>query len=159
MEFEREEIPHASIGATRVDAAFENEVAGRPFSSFGSLALKRYASRNFNSNFHKMRVYKRWGLQYSRLEGSRIMCWNTSATFTPVGFALRGRASRKIVWTLGDAARLLMNDWPFDDGEEYVTAVRACLDALHDQIPPEAVRAALIRAADEERISHISLVS
>ncbi|MGO7035066.1 DUF982 domain-containing protein, partial [Rhizobium ruizarguesonis] len=26
------------------------------------------------------------------------MCWNTSSAFTPVGFALRGPASRKIVW-------------------------------------------------------------
>ncbi|NYJ13787.1 hypothetical protein GGI64_004874 [Rhizobium leguminosarum] len=57
VEIEKEEILHASNGATFVDAALENEGADRLFSSFGSLALKRYASRNFNSNFHKMRVY------------------------------------------------------------------------------------------------------
>jgi len=52
----------------------------------------------------------------------------------------------------------LISDWPTDDGEEYVVAIRACLDALHDVIPPEAVREALIRAAAEERILYISVI-
>ncbi|MFS2174468.1 DUF982 domain-containing protein [Rhizobium pisi] len=87
------------------------------------------------------------------------MCWNTSSAFTPVGFALRGRpASRKIVWTLGDAARLLINDWPYDDGEEYVAAVKACVDALSGKIAPEQFREALLRAADEAGIATLSLV-
>ncbi|WHO76072.1 DUF982 domain-containing protein [Rhizobium sp. BT03] len=86
------------------------------------------------------------------------MCWNTSAAFTPVGFALRGPASRKIVWTLGDAARLLMNDWPFDDGEEYVAAVKACVDAISGKIAPEQFREALLRAAEEAGIAALCLV-
>ncbi|CAN7727328.1 DUF982 domain-containing protein [Rhizobium leguminosarum] len=86
------------------------------------------------------------------------MCWNTSSAFTPVGFALRGPASRKIVWTLGDAARLLINDWPCDDGEEYVAAVKACVDALSGKIAPEQFREALLRAADEAGIAALSLV-
>ncbi len=54
------------------------------------------------------------------------MCWNTSAAFEPVGLALRGYAARKIVRTVGDAAYILLKDWPFDDGEEYVAAVSLC---------------------------------
>ena len=86
------------------------------------------------------------------------MCWNTSSAFTPVGFALRGPRSRKIVWTLGDAARLLINDWPFDDGEEYVAAVKACVDALSGKITPEEFRETLLRAADEAGIAALSIV-
>jgi len=52
----------------------------------------------------------------------------------------------------------LISDWPSDDGEEYVMAIRACLDALNDVIPPEAAREALIRAAAEERILYISVI-
>lgn len=86
------------------------------------------------------------------------MCWNTSSAFTPVGFALRGPKSRKIVWTLGDAARLLMNDWPSDDGEEYMAAVKACVDAITGKIAPEQFREVLLRAADEAGIRTLSLV-
>lgn len=87
------------------------------------------------------------------------MKWHTSHQFPTLRLVVRGREKYRTIKTVRDAAVTLIQDWPSDDGEEYVTAVRACLDALHDQIPPEAVRAALIRAADEERISHISLVS
>ncbi|WP_434734505.1 DUF982 domain-containing protein (plasmid) [Rhizobium sp. YTUHZ044] len=86
------------------------------------------------------------------------MCWNTSSAFTPVGFALRGPKSRKIVWTLGDGARLLMNDWPCDDGEEYMAAVKACVDAITGKIAPEQFREVLLRAADEAGIRTLSLV-
>ncbi|WP_112905049.1 DUF982 domain-containing protein [Rhizobium leguminosarum] len=43
------------------------------------------------------------------------MCWNTSSAFTPVGIILRGTATRRVVRTLGDAAHLLMKEWPSDD--------------------------------------------
>ncbi|ARQ09699.1 hypothetical protein NXC12_CH01634 [Rhizobium etli] len=86
------------------------------------------------------------------------MCWNTSSAFTPVALALRGPATRKIVRTLGDAAHLLINDWPSDDGEEYVSAVKACVDAISGKIDPEGFREALLRAADEAGIAALTVV-
>jgi hypothetical protein len=60
----------------------------------------------------------------------------------------------RIIRTVADAAETLIYAWPSDDGEEYVVAVRLCLDALHDLVPALDVRAALIRAANEEQIPH-----
>ncbi|QKK26960.1 DUF982 domain-containing protein [Rhizobium hidalgonense] len=86
------------------------------------------------------------------------MCWNTSSAFAPVGLALPRPATRKIVRTLGDAARILMKDWPSDDGEEYVAAVKACVDAISGKIAPEQFREALLRAAGEAGIAAITVV-
>ncbi|MGO7861654.1 DUF982 domain-containing protein [Rhizobium ruizarguesonis] len=86
------------------------------------------------------------------------MCWNTSSAFTPVGLTLRGTRTRKIVRTLGDAAQILIRDWPSDDGEEYVAAVKACVDAISGQIAPEQFREALLRAADEAGIAALTVV-
>lgn len=83
---------------------------------------------------------------------------HTSRDFPAIRLVLRGRQKYRLVRTVWDAAELLVYSWPSEDGEEYVTAVRTCLDAFHDVVPAEAVRDALIRAANEERISHISLV-
>ncbi|MGO7564808.1 DUF982 domain-containing protein [Rhizobium johnstonii] len=66
---------------------------------------------------------------------------------------MRGPAPRKIAWTLGDAARLLINAWPRDDGEEYVAAIKACDDALSGKMAPEQFPEALLRAADELAVS------
>ena len=60
----------------------------------------------------------------------------------------------RVIRTVADAAETLIYAWPSDDGEEYVEAVRICLDALYDVVPAQDVRAALIRAAKEENIPH-----
>ncbi|TBD04775.1 DUF982 domain-containing protein [Rhizobium leguminosarum] len=83
---------------------------------------------------------------------------NTSSAFAPVGLALRGRATHRIVCTLGDGAHILIKDWPFDDGEEYVAAVKACVDAISGKIAPEQFREALLRAADEAGIAALTVV-
>jgi len=86
------------------------------------------------------------------------MRWNTSSTFTPVGLALRGQPDHRIVLTLGDAAYALMKEWPSDDGEEYATAVKACVDAISGRIAPEQFRDAFLRAADEAGIAALTVV-
>ncbi|OWV87449.1 DUF982 domain-containing protein [Rhizobium sp. R693] len=86
------------------------------------------------------------------------MDWEATSAFTPVGLALRGQPAHRIVRTLGDAAYLLLKDWPSDDGEEYVTAVKACVDAISGQIDLEQFRAAFLRAADEAGIAALTLV-
>ncbi|NNH67252.1 DUF982 domain-containing protein [Rhizobium laguerreae] len=87
------------------------------------------------------------------------MDWDATSAFTPVGLALRGRPVHRIVRTLGDAAYMLLKDWPSDDGEEYVTAVKACVDAISGQIAPEQFRDAFLRAADEAGIAAITIVT
>lgn len=86
------------------------------------------------------------------------MNWNTSSTFPPVGLALHGRPAHKVVRTLGDAAHFLIKDWPSDDGEEYVRAVKACVDAISGQIAPEQFREAFLRAANEAGIAALTVV-
>ncbi|EJZ18543.1 DUF982 domain-containing protein (plasmid) [Rhizobium sp. Pop5] len=86
------------------------------------------------------------------------MNWNTSSTFTPVGLALRGRPAHKVVCTLGDAAHILIKNWPSDDGEEYVSAVKACVDAISGQIAPEQFRQIFLRAANEAGIAALTVV-
>jgi len=51
------------------------------------------------------------------------------------------------------AAELLLEHWPVGNGEDYVAAVRICLEAMLGDVPPETVREALIRAAREAGIS------
>ncbi|AGB72262.1 hypothetical protein RTCIAT899_CH14420 [Rhizobium tropici CIAT 899] len=51
------------------------------------------------------------------------------------------------------AAELLLEYWPVENGEEYVAAVRICLEAMLGAVPAEAVREALIKAAREAGIS------
>ena len=57
----------------------------------------------------------------------------------------------------GDVAEALIGTWPSDDGEEYVIAVRACLEAIHGNLSPNEARNALIRAAEEAGIPVISV--
>lgn len=83
---------------------------------------------------------------------------NTSSTFTPIALVLRGRPAHKVVRTLGDAAYILIKDWPSDDGVEYVSAVSACVDAISGQIAPEQFREVFLRAADEAGIAALTVV-
>ncbi|WP_041672062.1 DUF982 domain-containing protein [Rhizobium leguminosarum] len=86
------------------------------------------------------------------------MDWDATSAFTPIGLTLRGRPVHRIVRTLGDAAYVLLKDWPFDDGEEYITAVKACVDAISGQIAAEQFRDAFLRAADEAGITALTVV-
>ncbi len=81
-----------------------------------------------------------------------------SYRFRAVRLLMNGPKNYRIVRSVSDAAEVLVADWPSDDGEEYLGALVACLDALRETLPAIAVREALIRAADEVRIPHMSLV-
>jgi hypothetical protein len=86
------------------------------------------------------------------------MKWHTSQHFPALRLIMHGREKYRVIRSVRDAAETLITAWPTQDGEEYLHAVRTCLDAYHDNVPAEEVRAALIRAANEERIAHISVV-
>ena len=87
------------------------------------------------------------------------MDWNAASAIAPIGFVLRNRSTQRIVRTLGDAAYVLIKEWPIDDGEEYVTAVKACVDAISGKIEVEEFRHALLRAAREADIVTFSVVA
>ncbi|MGO7897936.1 DUF982 domain-containing protein [Rhizobium ruizarguesonis] len=86
------------------------------------------------------------------------MKWHTSGEFAPLMLVVSGPEKYKLVATLGQAAEMLMDGWPVDDGEEYLIAIRACRDAIHGEVPSEDAREALIHAADEAGISVITVV-
>jgi hypothetical protein len=71
---------------------------------------------------------------------------------------MSGREKYRVVRTLRDAADVLISQWPGDDGEEYVVAVKTCLDAIQGAIHPNAVREALMKAADEAGIRYMFVV-
>ena len=83
---------------------------------------------------------------------------NRYSAFAPIGLRLSGDGSRRIVRNLTEAAELLIRDWPADDGEEYIVAVKACVDAIRGDVTPEDFRQALLRAASEAGIAAFSAV-
>lgn len=61
--------------------------------------------------------------------------------------------------TLVDAAEALLTRWPDDDGEDYVVAVKCCLDAITGVGPADVARLMLIKAAEEAGMRVIALAS
>lgn len=58
------------------------------------------------------------------------MWLNATRAFAPVGLVLTGSGAPRLVRTLADAAYVLLKDWPDDDGEAYIIAVKSCVDAI-----------------------------
>lgn len=86
------------------------------------------------------------------------MFWSSASAFAPVRLIVRESGSHRVVSNLKDAAVMLLQEWPDDDGEEYVIAVKACADALTGQVTLEAFRQAFLKAALEARIATFSVV-
>lgn len=63
---------------------------------------------------------------------------------------------RKVIHTAREAAKLLLMEWPTDDGEEFFTAVRTCLEVLTGKTEPEKLHEAIVRAAYEAGIAAIT---
>ncbi|MGO7532786.1 DUF982 domain-containing protein [Rhizobium leguminosarum] len=82
---------------------------------------------------------------------------NLDSAFEPIVLSMNRDATDAIVCTLREAAHFLIREWPSGDGEEYVTAVKACVDAVNGDIGPDQFRAALLRAAGEVGIAASSL--
>jgi hypothetical protein len=71
---------------------------------------------------------------------------------------LGGREKYRVLRTLRDAAEVLIADWPSEDGEEYVVAVKACVDAITGQIDVGELQDAIRRAAAEAGIAILTVV-
>ncbi len=76
--------------------------------------------------------------------------------FPTIILAFAGGKDRKVIRTTREAARLLLNEWPTDDGEEFFTAVRTCLEVLTGNTEPENLHEAIVRAAYEAGIAAIT---
>ncbi|MBB3441251.1 DUF982 domain-containing protein [Sinorhizobium sp. B11] len=86
------------------------------------------------------------------------MKWDTSASFDPVILVFKDGNRRLIVRTVGEAANALMREWPSDDGEEFLAAVKACLDVMTGRADPDQLRGAIIRAADEAGVTALTVL-
>ncbi|AYG62698.1 DUF982 domain-containing protein [Rhizobium jaguaris] len=78
---------------------------------------------------------------------------DTLQPFSAVTLVMGGTDGYRRVNSVREAAETLLEHWPIEDGEEYVTAVRICLDAMMGVTCPEAAREAFIKAAKEAGIS------
>jgi len=66
--------------------------------------------------------------------------------------------SRKVIRTARDAAEVLVEDWPLQDGEEFYDAVKTCLDVISGESEPNWLRQAIGRAACEAGITAITII-
>jgi hypothetical protein len=64
----------------------------------------------------------------------------------------------KPVDTVAGAAEILLHEWPSTVGKAYLNALEACLRALQDRGPTDAVPEALMRAADEAFMCYIRVI-
>ncbi|OWK25983.1 hypothetical protein AJ87_46945 [Rhizobium yanglingense] len=77
-------------------------------------------------------------------------------SFPTIILAFAEGKDRKVIRTAREAAQLLLKEWPTDDGEEFFTAVRTCLEVLTGKTEPENLHEAIVRAAYEAGIAAIT---
>lgn len=87
-----------------------------------------------------------------------IVDWNRREDFAPLMLVMSGEEKHRLVRSLGEVADALIIGWPTEDGQQYIAAVKICLDAIQGHIPANIARAALIRAAEEAGIPVIAVV-
>jgi len=86
------------------------------------------------------------------------MEWDTSIEFDPVILLFRDPDRIFSVRTAIGAANTLIREFPCDDGEEFLAAIKICLDVVEGNAKPEQLRAAIIRAADEAGVTAIAIL-
>jgi hypothetical protein len=69
------------------------------------------------------------------MQGVGVMDWRGSEDFVPLMLVLSGQEKHRLVRSLREIAEALIVAWPTDDGEEYMAAVKTCLDAIYGNIP------------------------
>ncbi|MBB3649176.1 hypothetical protein FHX14_005410 [Rhizobium sp. BK619] len=82
---------------------------------------------------------------------------DNSDDFSMLMLVFEDREAYKIK-TLHDMANVLLNLWPDEEGDAYVIAVKACLDAKFGDVSPEFARRALIKAAEEAGLGVITII-
>ncbi|MFB9948293.1 DUF982 domain-containing protein [Rhizobium puerariae] len=77
---------------------------------------------------------------------------NSLHQFRPVGLVMHDLGQYRVVHSVEETAEVLLREWPADDGEDFCEAVKTCFEGMHDKATPDAVRAALIKAAREVNV-------
>lgn len=70
----------------------------------------------------------------------------------PVTLEIGTLGKYKNVTNTGEAARMLLSQWPLDRGRQYGKARKTCLAVLEGSKPPSEARKAFIEAAAEADI-------
>lgn len=65
---------------------------------------------------------------------------------------------RKVICIARDAAEVLVEDWPLQDGEEFYDAVKTCLDVISGESEPNRLRQAIGGAACEAGTTLITII-
>ncbi|SCB60385.1 Protein of unknown function [Rhizobium aethiopicum] len=86
------------------------------------------------------------------------MEWDISVEFDPVILVFDNPERFFSVRTAVGAANALMNEFPCDDGKEFLAAIEICLDVVNGNAKPEQLRAAIIRAADEAGVTTVAVL-
>ncbi|MFB9952104.1 DUF982 domain-containing protein [Rhizobium puerariae] len=74
--------------------------------------------------------------------------------FAPVRIGMYGTTGDvRTVRCVFGASEVLLEQWPCFSGDGYIHALQSCIDGITGRVPPEAVRAALIAAAQEANIA------
>lgn len=68
---------------------------------------------------------------------------------TPVTIETLTLGRYQLVSNAAQAARILLEDWPVDEGEAFIAAKAACLAVLAGDKDPEVSRQAFLLAAEE----------
>lgn len=83
---------------------------------------------------------------------------DTSTEFDQVILIFKDPGRRLTVRTVQEAANALMKDWPSNDGEEFVSAVKACLDVMTGKASGRELRSAIVRAANEAGVAALAVL-
>lgn len=67
----------------------------------------------------------------------------------PVTFETQTLGVYLTISSAAEAARVLLEEWPADEGEAFLKAKAACLAVMAGDAAPEESRRAFLRAADE----------
>ncbi len=81
-----------------------------------------------------------------------------STEFDQVILIFEDTGRRLIVRTPLEAANALIKEWPSDDGEEFLTAVKACLDVMTGKASSKELRSAILRAANEAGVAAVAII-
>ncbi len=86
------------------------------------------------------------------------MEWDTPIEFAPVILMFKDPERVFSIRTAMGAANALIREFPCDDGEEFLLAIKLCLDVVKGTADPEQLRAAIIRAAEEAGVTAIAVL-
>lgn len=81
---------------------------------------------------------------------------NTVPHFSPVHIIPTSIGKIKTVGNADDAWKTLLDDWPLDEGNCFLSALLICMDVQRGERPPKEARDAFIAAAVEAGVPLLS---